>query len=288
MGFGLPPSRAASSDGSGRRRARPSPRPPQALLLDLDDTVLDGTGAADALAVACRAIAVTLPRAEASRVQEAYRQAWNGYQPEVEPLCWTGRMAGVSAGLETWRRTLRACGCTDAALVRSAFETHRRFSRDAYRLFPDAGKLLSAIRGAAIRTALVTNGPSDVQRDKLRILGIEDSFDAVLISGEVGTAKPDPALFDAALDALEVEPGVAWHVGDGLTNDVGGARAAGLSAVWLNRTGRRPPAGNPPDLEISSLAQLAGLLGLNGEASHGLPPRPVRSGRGHAAGTPRG
>jgi putative hydrolase of the HAD superfamily len=121
--------------------------------------------------------------------------------------------------------------------------------------------------------AIVTNGPSDVQRESLR--GIEDRVDAVIISGEVGVAKPDPAIFFLAAERLGVVPQDAWHVGDSLSHDVEGAQAAGIPAVWLNR-GPNPaplammptlpaaptaPSGViRPDLEIASLTELLHML----------------------------
>ena len=120
--------------------------------------------------------------------------------------------------------------------------------------------LLGSLAYAEIRLGLVTNGPSDFQRDKLRTLGIEDRLDAIVISGEVAAAKPDAVLFQRALELLGAEPGEAWHVGDSLDTDVAGARAAGLVAVWLNR--KRIPVDDAvrPDLEIASLGELTAQL----------------------------
>jgi putative hydrolase of the HAD superfamily len=79
------------------------------------------------------------------------------------------------------------------------------------------------------------------------------SVDAVVASAAVGAAKPDPAIFAAALDRLGVAPADAVHVGDSLEHDVAGARASGLRAVLLRRDGGRGPADVPV---IASLAEL--------------------------------
>ncbi|MFP4589870.1 MAG: HAD family hydrolase [Halobacteriales archaeon] len=104
--------------------------------------------------------------------------------------------------------------------------------------------------------ALVTNGPSLAQRDKLERLGWTDRFDAVVISGEVGRAKPAARPFHEACRRLEVDPGTTLHVGDSRRADVAGARAAGLSAVLVAGEGDRP-AVDVPVVERSNLA--AGL-----------------------------
>ena len=86
-------------------------------------------------------------------------------------------------------------------------------------------------------------------------------FDVVVISGEVGFAKPDASIFRLALNKLPVEPENVWHVGDSLTTDVAGAKAAGLTAVWLNRSGLVRRESDPePDLEIRSLSNLMAFI----------------------------
>jgi HAD superfamily hydrolase (TIGR01549 family) len=176
-------------------------------------------------------------------------------------LAWPNGRLGFFVSSQAWRRTLHACGCTDEHVVRYAVDLHRRFSRETQRLFVDAVELLAHLAASEIRVALVTNGPSDVQRDHLRTLGLEDVFGAVVISGEVGVAKPDPALFRLALQRLGVQRQDAWHIGDSLALDVRGAQAAGVFAVWLNRNGRSTGDDSPsPDLEVSSLTQVVTLL----------------------------
>ena len=78
------------------------------------------------------------------------------------------------------------------------------------------------------------------------------AFNAVAISGELGVAKPDPAIFRFALDKLGIGAANTWHVGDSLASAVAGAKAAGLTAVWLNRGGlTRLPQDPSPDLELN-------------------------------------
>lgn len=92
---------------------------------------------------------------------------------------------------------------------------------------------------------------------------MERRFSAVAISGELGVAKPDPEIFRYALDRLGISPENAWHVGDSLRLDVAGAKAAQLTAVWLNRNGLERQAADPePDFEISSLTELFEILAI--------------------------
>ena len=109
--------------------------------------------------------------------------------------------------------------------------------------------------------ALITNGASDTQRSSLQAFGLEGRFDPVIVSGEVGLAKPNVAVFGLVSDKLGLRHDEVLHVGDSLRLDVAGAKAAGMLAVWLNRNGRARAAGDPePDAETRSLSGLASVI----------------------------
>jgi putative hydrolase of the HAD superfamily len=131
--------------------------------------------------------------------------------------------------------------------------------RRAWRLFDDALPCLRALRALGLRLAAVTNAAGDHQRAKLGALGLESAFDAVLISGELGVAKPQRAIFRRACRALGVRPAQAVHVGDRLDTDAQGAQDAGLHGVWLNRSGS---GALPPGTGISVIRRLAELPAL--------------------------
>jgi putative hydrolase of the HAD superfamily len=236
-------------------------RPVQALFLDLDGTLLDGGRFQESIVRTCESIAASQPGLDAARLVEANSKVWPSYWLEVEDKWTLGTLDGTSVRLEAWRRTLRTCGCNDESLSRLALQTHGKLELKAHRLFDDVREFFASVRRDRVPLALVTNGASDTQRDKLRVLGIECRFDAVVISGEVGIAKPDASAFGLALDKLAVERENVWHVGDSLTTDVAGAKAAGLTSVWLNRSGTVRQEDDPePDIEVRSLSNLRALL----------------------------
>ena len=234
---------------------------PQALFLDLDGTLLDESRLQEAIVRTCERVAAVQPGLLASQLAEANAREWAAYWAEIEDAWTLGTLDGASVQLETWRRTLRACGCNDDSAARLAAQTFGDLCRESYALFNDVPELLKSAKRAGVKLALVTNGASDTQREKLCALAIEHWFDAVVISGEVGVAKPDPAAFEIALSRLAVPREGVWHVGDSLTADVVGAKAAGLTAVWLNRRGRIRTDDDPePDRDIRSMSDLVTLL----------------------------
>ena len=110
-------------------------------------------------------------------------------------------------------------------------------------------------RGAAL--ALVTNGLTEVQRERVQRSGWSSRFTALIISEELGVAKPHPGFFQAALDALGLPAEELLCVGDNPVSDVGGAQAAGIDACWYSPSGA-PWSGPeaPPVLMIRDLREL--------------------------------
>lgn len=232
-----------------------------ALLLDLDDTLLDGSSFPQTVTRTCRELAKLRPELDAILLQDANHAVFSAYGPERFDAWTLGRLSGARLTEEAWRRTLEACGFSDDELVQFAAETHLRFAWDSYQPFPDVAKLINAVREARVPVALVTNGASDTQRNKIEAMGIADLFSAFSISGATGVAKPDARAFTVVLEALGVSGKHVWHVGDSLATDVAGANSAGLTSVWLNRDGAvRNENDAHPDLEITSLSELTPYL----------------------------
>ena len=244
----------------------------RAVCFDFDSTLLDNSGFRATVRHTCATIAAAHPPLEADRLLAANTEVWDAYWPSIERQWELGGISGAEVSLEGWRRTLRAAGCDDASaevIAWEAGEVQRAHRGATVRLFPDARGILEAITRAGIPLALITNAASDAQRISLSRHDIERYFRAIVISGEHGVAKPDPAIFRIALEQLGLTPGElsqprdVWHVGDNPHTDVVGAKAAGLTAVWLNRKRLAlPDTALRPDHEIQSLAELRGLLGL--------------------------
>ena len=127
-------------------------------------------------------------------------------------------------------------------------------------LVDGAEEMLRALQGR-VGLALITNGLKDVQRPRLQRSAINGCFDPVVISEEVGAAKPDPAIFHAAL-AMMGHPrrDQVLMVGDSLTSDVAGANRAGIDACWFNPASLPLPPGMQVRYQIRELGELVGLV----------------------------
>ena len=255
----------------------------RALLLDLDDTIIVEEPAAVAAFAATARVAGEChpldPAALALEARTRAREVWragphHAFCGRIGLSSWEGlvcRYEGDGDELralrewapgyrrEAWRRALADQDVDDDELAGELGERFGADRRALHETFADAAPALDAL-GADHALALVTNGASCWQREKLAASGLADRFDVVVVSGELGTAKPDPSVYAHALDALGAQPGGAVMVGDSLRNDVDGALAAGLGAVWLNRDGTQRPADRPDLREIAGLGELPAVL----------------------------
>lgn len=109
---------------------------------------------------------------------------------------------------------------------------YREEISDALVPVPGAQSLLETLR-ESYHVGLLTDGPGRAQRHKLTTLGWSDHFDDVVVTGDLGTRKPDPRTFDALLDGLGVPAGETVYVGDHVERDVGGAKRAGLIPIQV-------------------------------------------------------
>jgi HAD superfamily hydrolase (TIGR01509 family) len=115
------------------------------------------------------------------------------------------------------------------------------------------GKAIELLRGSGVRVAVVSNSDGSV-RGSLGKAGLLDLFEFVIDSHEAGVSKPDPRIFQAALERMGLEPSNAWYVGDSVFHDVNGARGAGLARAVLVD----PYGFGPADVStIGSVAELA-------------------------------
>ncbi len=161
---------------------------------------------------------------------------------------------------EAYRRLLARAGYPDDALARQVANAYREIRLRSIDLYPETREVLEALR-SRVALGIVSNGPSEIQRAKLRKFRLEAYFDPVIISGEVGLEKPEPSIFHLALGRAKARPEDAAHVGDSLVHDVAGAAGAGLTSVWINRGVLDDVGEVRPDHELADLRELLPLVG---------------------------
>ena len=132
---------------------------------------------------------------------------------------------------------------------------------DALPLVTLFGAVAAAVWLGGYRLAILTNGPSDMQRGKLERLGYLPLVDEVAISAEIGAAKPDRAAYDAVVAMLDLPREELVMVGDNWEWDVAGALDAGLAAAYY--VGPDHPPERDAAHVLESVAGLPAALGLS-------------------------
>lgn len=146
------------------------------------------------------------------------------------------------------------CAAMNDADLDALYQVYTQGYQDSWRLYDDVLPALEVLGHKPM--ALITNGSSELQRAKIKKLGIEDRFESILISGEFGAHKPDRTIFLRACKDLGLAPEEVTYIGDNFRNDVAGSHGAGLHAVWLNRESLPRPETSILYEEIHTLSDM--------------------------------
>lgn len=111
-----------------------------------------------------------------------------------------------------------------------------------------------------MKLAIITNGITQRQKEKIRNSGLNNCIETILISEEVGYRKPDKIIFDIAVDILDVRAEEVLFTGDNLELDIRGSQNAGMIAVWFNPLRENNKTDIQPDYEIDSLESILELI----------------------------
>jgi len=221
-----------------------------ALLLDVDDTLIDTRGAMVAAGVVAVAELWPHVRPEVHHAAAVHFQA--------DPSGFFGRFTRGEMSF-TEMRQARVADLLEAFSLSDIDEVNARFE-DAYapafsanvRVFDDVVPLIGVVSAAGIPMGLLTNSSSSYTRQKLEITGLASAFAAVTTRDTLGFGKPDARAFHHACRLLRSAPADTTYVGDDIEIDALAARDAGLSAVWLQR--------EPGDSHGACRARARGIL----------------------------
>ena len=127
--------------------------------------------------------------------------------------------------------------------------------------FLEGGREILDVLVKHYKLGIITNGLQQVQRPRLLESGVDHYFEIIVVSGEIGLAKPDPAYFAHAHREMKLPAkDRVLVVGDNLYSDIYGGMNYGFLACWYNPSGKEPTNGITPDHEVASHDELITLL----------------------------
>lgn len=217
------------------------------ILFDADETLFHFD--------AYRGIKLMLERKGISLTDEAF----HAYEQVNKPLWIAYQNGDITANelkchrFASWAEQLNT---TPMDLNRSYMQA----MGDICSLLPGAQNLVDALKGK-VKMGIITNGFTDLQSLRLERTGLAPHFEQVIISEEVGIAKPDARIFAHALEQMgNPDKKKVLMVGDNPQSDILGGLNIGIDTCWLNRHGNDAPDGIRAHLEVRSLEQLQNYL----------------------------
>ncbi|MCY4403948.1 MAG: HAD family hydrolase [Candidatus Poribacteria bacterium] len=174
------------------------------------------------------------------------------YAQEVKGKIWN--LEEIRKG--AFERTLEYVGYPDKDLAEHLNTIYLKHRFEDIELYPDVIPTFDVL-APHFKLGLLSNGNTYPER-----CGLQDRFEFVIFSQDVQVEKPNPKIFEITTQQAGCEFSQLLHVGDSLENDVAGAKNVGVPSVWLNRQGVSNNTDIQPEYEITTLAEIPGILGL--------------------------
>lgn len=207
---------------------------PEALLFDFGDTLMEIDGPHRRRGIdALLAYAVNLDPAAANREELIDRLAefGRGLDQRFETLC---ARHNLEYRQTDFHRLLYGKFGIDFSIDEAELE--QRYWDASLTMRPEAGllELLDELGRRGIRMAVISNTTyrAPVLQRELERHGLMPHFEFVMASADYGIRKPDPLLYEIALQRMHLPPAAAWYAGNMTTVDCTGAAAAGLRPLW--------------------------------------------------------
>ena len=222
------------------------------LLLDLDNTFFDyDSGEVQAFEETMRHFAFD------ASFYERYKVINKGYWDMLE----RGEVTKEKLRVQRFADLLSEMAPNSAVTPLELADVYVDNLSKACVMFEHAETVLKELKPHYKLVAL-SNGIESVQMRRLALSGIEQYFDAIIISEKVGANKPSPIIFNAAFEAIGASGAYekALMVGDNIRADIGGAMALGIDTCWMNYNNSKNDSGILPTYEITKIASLLAVL----------------------------
>lgn len=207
----------------------------KALIFDVDDTLYDQIQPFE------RALErhIEVAREQIAPLYLSFRR----YADEVFEATAIGKMSLKDGHIYRMKHALADFGYQVSDATALAIQIDYDYFQGQIELSPVFPEIFSWCQAQGIAMGIITNGPYRHQLRKIRTMGLVNWFELehVLISGQVGITKPNPAIFQLMEERLGMSGEDICYLGDSFENDVVGAKAANWKAIWFNHRKRVEP-----------------------------------------------
>lgn len=255
----------------------------KAVIFDLDDTLLwDEKSIAEAFKSTCK-VATEKYSIDPKELEEHVRAAAEELYPTYDTYKFVSNIGiGTFEGfwgefkdegenfenlrntvpqyrIKSWSAGLRKLGIEDEELAEKLAVIFPEERKKHIFLYDETIEVLEKLKGN-YKLLMLTNGSPHLQHTKLSLSPeLEPYFDHIVISGDFGEGKPSVAIFEHALNLLEVDKNEAIMVGDNPMTDILGATKVGMDSVWINHHGKELKE-ITPTYEINRLREILSVI----------------------------
>lgn len=232
----------------------------KAVFFDLDDTLYDQHKPF------FDAIQDVFPNLETKvSIEELYKRS-RYYSDLFWPDYTLGKMSLEDVRIQ---RIILALRDTDFIISKEEaiqFQNRYNSALSTIKPFPETNELFTKLAQCHFQLGMITNGPGKHQLQKIINLGLLQyvPLENVLISDDIGHAKPHPEIFREASKRIDLTPDQLVYVGDSWKNDVIASIEAGWNAVWFNYRKRQPETDHQPLKVVDDLLQILSVLNHKG------------------------
>jgi putative hydrolase of the HAD superfamily len=228
---------------------------PKALLIDLDDTILDDGGSTESCWTDACAAAEAHHGFEAGRLKSAIKECASVWWSDDERHR-RGRLDLRAATAEIVAEALTRLG-HDVEQAAAISNHYRDLREERVVLFKGAIATLAWLRERGVKLGMMTNGAGPAQRAKIERFELAAHFEHIIIEGEFGVGKPHPTVYETLVRELRVSPADTWSIGDNLRWDVYPAMEMGMHGIWVDASDRGVPVDwREPDRIVRSICEL--------------------------------
>ncbi|WP_164779547.1 HAD family hydrolase [Paenibacillus kobensis] len=233
---------------------------PRAIMLDMDDTIISFDHGVDTDACWRSTVSQHLPQQSeeaaaqiVSSIKEKARWYWS--DPERHRI---GRQDLYLARLQFLAAVLEERNIDQPDLAHKLATTYGEERDLAITIFPDSIDAIQQLRSKGIKLAMITNGNSKMQWEKINRFDLAPLFDLIVVEGDLGIGKPDERIYAHVLEQLDVAADEAWMVGDNFEWEVAAPQRLGIRGVWVDHKGNGVADGSSalPYMTIKSLSDL--------------------------------